>query len=190
MTEKTNPIEDMKYLLVGKYIVAFEHLVNSMRVFSRGIILVSSSGRPNIHVANSVVVDLAAYQMSCMAERLFFSFFHGIDFSSDVKRNITNTFKEIQQVIEKRNLFVHGLWLIDSHYGQGANEETMTYMKDKRKRDGVEIVSEGFALKDFESMIIDCKNLAKKVDLLSDIICSEKSIDTMANSIKRLYVGS
>ncbi|KJV06360.1 hypothetical protein [Methylocucumis oryzae] len=182
-------LEDKKYLLVGRYVVEFEHLVNSMRAFSRAVILISSDGNPNIDVANSVVVDLGAYQMACMAERLFFSFFKSVKFSRETKKAITNLFNQIKSVIEKRNLYVHGLWLIDKHYAQSADENNITYMKDKKKRDGVEIISEEINLGNFNIMIDECKYLANQITVISKIICERIPIHKKAESIEEQYVG-
>ncbi|HDS1199674.1 TPA: hypothetical protein QDZ95_003217 [Shewanella algae] len=176
---EASDIEKQKYMLVGRYVVEFEHLVHSLRAFCRGVILVTSNGSSNIHIANSIVVDLAAYQMSTMAERLLFSFFHGKVIQDQTRKEIKKEFNEIAKIIEKRNLFVHGLWLIDSHYAQGRSQDTMTYMKDKKKRDGVDISSEEITLSDFELMIQNCRDFAVKIEQYSKIIYRTRSLELM-----------
>jgi len=63
----------------------------------------------------------------------------------------------------------------------------MTYMKDKRKRDGVEIDSKPIPLKEFEEMIDNCRELAEEVSKLSDIIRRHQSPQTINREIEQLY---
>lgn len=151
----------------GWFVVLFERVVQSMG-FSISFIL-SSEGLRNQQLGHIVLADQTAAPIKSILQAQIGEVAKP---DQDEATIISKIFKRIQELIEQRNLLVHGFSAIGQRGGEAAF--TSNGYKLKRKASGVCIQQFRLTVGDFRNLCLECNEVEALVDRVTVTILQKK----------------
>lgn len=176
--ELNNKQTDEFYKCIGEFVVCFEQTCHSMHNTIMSIL--DNQGLKNQKVTRILLSTMGAFVSCNILQSLI----------SELKKDLTNTeknkinelFTRILELIQFRNLIIHGKWYIGWGNEMTTDYSEATLLKHDKNKKGANLKIEKFDANNIKTKINEAKSLKYLLDRLNGCLISnlsiEKNLDT------------
>jgi len=187
LIEKHKSQQESIYISYGKFAIQFEHLCKALR--ENILFALIKYGLTEQTITRILLADLTAYALVSKC-RSIISFMYS-DNPEGVK-HIDPIFKACITIIEKRNLIIHGNWMIpmicDENTKNGVRYDIATGLKEKIIKTGIKTEVNKFNENDFNELTEKIKIAQNLISNIEYCYQFNKDLQSISKSkIDELY---